>query len=132
MCWRFAAVCCDGQDLPNDAENGGSRDCEEPGDTAAGGGSNDCSDRAGNGVGNEYFHGYNSTLIPMFPIVLPHFLPHFRLYEVVSLLMCVLPYKHRERLEILEFLLKLMKLCECFDAYVARMSCSPLLLFKSA
>ena len=39
---------------------------------------------------------------------LPIFLPHFRLYEVVSLHVCVLPYKYRK---ILERLLKLMKLC---------------------
>ena len=37
------------------------------------------------------------------------FLPHFRLYEVVSLHRCVLPYKYRK---ILEMFLTLMKLCE--------------------
>ena len=42
------------------------------------------------------------------PTIFPIFLPHFRLYEVVSLHMCVLPYKYRK---ILEMLLKLMKLC---------------------
>ena len=36
-------------------------------------------------------------------------LPHFCLYEVVSLHMCVLPCKYRKRLEML---LKLMELCE--------------------
>ena len=36
------------------------------------------------------------------------FLPHFRLYEVVSLYMCVIPYKYRKRLGVL---LKPMKLC---------------------
>ena len=42
---------------------------------------------------------------PIFPICVPH----FRLYEVVSLHMCVFSYKYRN---ILEMLLKLMKLCE--------------------
>ena len=42
------------------------------------------------------------------PEVVPIFLPHFRLHEVVSLHMCVLPYKYRKRLK---RLLKLMKLC---------------------
>ena len=41
---------------------------------------------------------------PIFPI----FLPHCRLYEVVSLRMCVIPYKYRK---IVEMLLKLMKVC---------------------
>ena len=36
---------------------------------------------------------------------MPIFLPHFRLYEVVSLHMSILPYKYRK---ILNFLLKLM------------------------
>ena len=40
--------------------------------------------------------------------ICPTFLPHFRLYGVVSLHMCVLPYKYRK---ILKMLLKLMKLC---------------------
>ena len=44
----------------------------------------------------------------LWPQIFPIFLPHFRLYEVVSLHACVLPYKCRK---ILEMLLKLMKLC---------------------
>ena len=49
---------------------------------------------------------------PIFPI----FLPHFRLYEVVSLHMCVLPYRCRK---ILEMLLKLMKLCDIMGDWPA-------------
>ena len=41
----------------------------------------------------------------MFPI----FLPHFRLYELASLHMCVLPFKYRK---ILGMLPELIKLCE--------------------
>ena len=43
------------------------------------------------------------------PPIFPIFLPHFRLYAVASLHVCVLPYKYRE---ILEMLPKLMELCE--------------------
>ena len=46
---------------------------------------------------------------PIFPIVLPH----FRLYEVVSLHMCFLPFKYRK---ILEMVLELMELCELMGA----------------
>ena len=37
-----------------------------------------------------------------------YFLPHFRVYEVVSLHMCVLPYKYRKTLEMLP---ELMRVC---------------------
>ena len=43
------------------------------------------------------------------PTIVPTSLPHFRLYEVVLLHMCLLPYKYRK---ILEMLFKLMKLWE--------------------
>ena len=42
------------------------------------------------------------------PPIFPNSLPHFRLFEVVSLHRCVHPYKHRK---ILDMLLKLMKSC---------------------
>ena len=50
-------------------------------------------------------YGVRPLCAPIFPI----FLPRFRLYEVVSLHRCVLPYKCRK---ILEMLLELMKLCD--------------------
>ena len=49
-------------------------------------------------------------LVPrLFPPMFPIFLPRFRLYEVVWLHMCFLPYKYRNMLEIL---VKRMKLCD--------------------
>ena len=49
----------------------------------------------------------------------PISLPRFRLYEVVSLHMCVLPYKYRK---ILEMLLQLMKLCEIMGSRPGRLT----------
>ena len=43
----------------------------------------------------------------------PIFLPHFRLYEVVSLHVCGSPYKYRK---ILEMLPQLIKLCDPWGA----------------
>ena len=51
-----------------------------------------------------YNNNYNIYCPPIFLL----FLPHFRLYEVVSLHRCVLPYKYRE---ILGMLRKLLKVC---------------------
>ena len=48
------------------------------------------------------------------------FLPHFRLYEVVSLHMCVLPYKYRKMLEGLP---KLLKLCEIMVRFAGPQLC---------
>ena len=51
---------------------------------------------------------------PQYQILLfPFFLPHFRLHEVASLHMCVLPFKYRK---ILEMLLKLMTSCLALKA----------------
>ena len=47
-----------------------------------------------------------ATLPPIFPTFL--LVPHFRLYEVVSLHVSVLPYKNRKKLEMV---FELMKLC---------------------
>ena len=52
----------------------------------------------------------------------PHvsvFLPRFRLYEVVSLHMCILPYKHRKISEIL-LKLQVLQKCKCYDHYLER------------
>ena len=39
--------------------------------------------------------GVQDVVVPsLCPPLFPMFLPHFRLYEVVSLHMCVLPYKY--------------------------------------
>ena len=53
----------------------------------------------------------NTFVRRLFPPICPTsmFLPHFRLYGVASLHVCVLPCKYRE---ISEMALKLMKLCE--------------------
>ena len=52
------------------------------------------------------------------PPTFPMFLQYFRLYEVVSLHRCFLPYKYRKLLETLP---KLMKLCEMMGS---RTTCS--------
>ena len=55
-------------------------------------------------------YDYPDTKVPrLCPPICPISLPHFRLYEVVLLHVCVLPYKYRT---ILEMLPKLMKWCE--------------------
>ena len=38
---------------------------------------------------------------PLGPPKFPNFLPHFRLYQVVSLHMCLLPHKYRKILKML-------------------------------
>ena len=48
----------------------------------------------------------------------PIFVPHFRLYEVVSLHVCVLPYKYFKILEMFPY--KLMKPC---DGMAGRLAC---------
>ena len=53
------------------------------------------------------------------PRIFPIFLPHFRLYEVYSRHMCVLPYTYRK---ILGTLLKLMKLCVIIGALLRDIS----------
>ena len=52
------------------------------------------------------WHQFNLHVRRLCPLIFPTSLPHFRLYEVVALHMCVLPYKYRK---ILEMLLTLMK-----------------------
>ena len=50
-----------------------------------------------------------------------NFLPHFRLYEVVSLHMSILPYKYRKILEMLPKLMKrLARDWESFSTFSAR------------
>ena len=60
------------------------------------------------------------------PRIFPNCLPHFRLYEVVSLHTCVLPYKCRK---CLEMLLTLIKLC-CHHGVQAAIACRSRELLK--
>ena len=73
------------------------------------------------GAPEEWWSWWAPTYSAFVPPIFRIFLSHFRLYEVVSLHRCVLPYIYRT---ILEMLLKLIELCETMGSrsreYVGR------------